>query len=269
MYVSFCMEQIQTHASSESKGTLQEIGNQDQNCAVIGTKRGSLRVASKPDHRALREGICEGLGGSSSCTYDISTLTRPGWLRNYASSLRNCFCHLKHFMTWHLAQTLCHIPRQWIRADSNSGGSHLKGRGLPGGFSQQGALNEQIHAHTLHLKIRIISCPSWIYASRISSSLWLGRRKQIMVFISDVAVIKRVNSLPCCIYEVKNLMLSKSEMGNSYFSMLILITVRMVFVKSISPFIFQEVNLNFLFFFFFFCTYFLIGKACQICPDII
>lgn len=169
-------------------------------------------------------------------------------------------------MTWYLAQTLCHVPRQWIRADSQSGGSCLKERELLGWFSQQGALNKEIHSHTLHLKIRVTSCPSWIYASRISSSLRLGRRKQIVVFFSDVAVIKKVNSLLCCIYELNNSMLSKSEMGNSYFSMFILITVRMVFVNSIRGFIFQEVTFKFSFSF---CTYFLIRKACQVCPGVI
>jgi len=66
-----------------------------------------------------------------------------------------------------------------------------------------------------------------------------------VVFFSDVVVIKQVNSLFCCIYEVKNPMLSKPEMGNSYFPMFLLITVRMVSVNSIGPFIFREVNLKF------------------------
>lgn len=61
----------------------QWLEGKDQNCAAIVIKRGSLHVASKTDCRAIHEGVCKGLGGSSCYTYGINTLMHPGRLLNY------------------------------------------------------------------------------------------------------------------------------------------------------------------------------------------
>lgn len=58
---------------------------------------------------------------------------------------------------------------------------------------------------------------------------FIFRKKKTIIFA------RVVNSLLCCIYEVKNSMLSISELGNSYFSTFVLIIDRIVFLNSIGP----------------------------------
>lgn len=159
-----------------------KVGNKDglrekpKKYSVISIKRWSLYTATKPDSRPIHECTCEELGCNSCCTYDTNNLVIELWAKP-----KKLFLWVKALCDTYLAQTLltysdsgsdllseCRHSPEWEWAAR----CVLSARKVL-------FLNEEIYFHTDHLNIRVISCLSWVYASRVSSNLYLGGRKQI------------------------------------------------------------------------------------------